>query len=189
MTEPPQRRVNYGGRQAAVLERDWPVAPPQPYRKAFRLRPGDHWRDAERSTTLRERYAIIDGEVVPVAVAIARELVSQGATWAFAAQVWAGRVVLIGPDLVCAAPDGAVGELLDALSQRHGGLDGLPRVLGGTADGGVLLREASDVGSRDRIGPKQHEFARAAFELLGPRLDLAVVEWGSAHAPGVARSA
>jgi hypothetical protein len=182
-----QRWLTYGDVPVAVLEREWVEASSQPYRKTYRLRPGQAWRDAEVSTSQRERYAVVAGEVVPVGVAIAREAVALGATWAYTTEMWAGRVVLLGPDLVCAASDGEVGRLLDELKAANDdGLAGLPDVIGGRPDGTVVMREARNLGSRDRLGPKQHEFARAARRVLGDRLDLAVVEWGRAAAPRAA---
>ncbi|MPY92405.1 MAG: hypothetical protein GEV08_04830 [Acidimicrobiia bacterium] len=182
-----QRWMTYGDVPVAVLERRWPEAPALPYRKTFRLRPGEAWDEADVSTSLRERYTLVDGEVVPVGVAIAREAVEDGATWAFATETFALRVVLLGPDLVCAAPEGAVAQLLGELREANGGgLGGLPDVIGGLPGGGVLMREAHNVASRDRLGSVHHEFARRARDLLGDRLDLAVVEWGGAAAPRAA---
>jgi hypothetical protein len=176
-----QRSVTYGDVPVAVLQRRWASAPPIPYRKTFRLRPGQAWDDADRSSTLRGRYALVDGEVVPVGVAIARELVEAGAGWAYATEVWAGRVVLLGPDLVCAASDGAVGALLSLLHKANGGYAGLPDVVG--LDGGrVVLRNARNLASREHLGSPEHAFARAARQLFGDRLDLALVEWGDAVA-------
>jgi hypothetical protein len=42
----------------------------------------------------------------------------------------------------------------------------------------VILREAKRPG-RDRLQRQQHDFARAARDVYGPCLDLAVVEWDS----------
>jgi hypothetical protein len=169
--------VTLGDGPVAVLRRSWGGAPAVAYRKSFRLRPGQAWHDADRSSSLRGRYALVDGEVLPVGVAIARELVASGAGWAYATEVWAGRVVLLGPDLVCAAADGAVGALLSLLRRANGSYAGLPDVVG-VAGGRVVLRSARDVAARERLASPHHEFARAARRLFGDRLDLAVVEWG-----------
>jgi hypothetical protein len=182
-----QRWVFYGDARVAVHERDWPVAPSEPYRKTYRLRPGQHWQDAELSTSVRARYALVDAEVVPVGVAIAREAMAKGAAWAYATEQWAGTVVLVGPDLRCVALDGAVGELVEELRLANGGvLGGLTDVVGRGADGRVLLREARNLDTREGLGSQQHGFARAAHERFGPDLDLAVVEWGGVHAPHTA---
>lgn len=145
------------------------------------------WDDADRSSSLRGRYALVGGEVVPVGVAIAREVVEGGAAWAYATEVWAGRVVLLGPDLVCVDVDGAVGALLSLLRKANGSYTGLPEVVGLHA-GRVVLRVVRDLARRQRLGSPQHAFARVARDLFGDRLDLAVVEWGgrAGAASGVA---
>lgn len=84
-----------------------------------------------------------------------------------------------GPDLICLPDNGPLPTLVAQLrAANRGRLGGLPDVIALFPDGKVALREAKNVAAKDRLGPKQHTFARAAQQLLGPRLDLALVEWG-----------
>ena len=179
MTSQP-RTAKYGDLEVPVLVRDWTSAPKQPYRKTYRLIPGQHWSEAPISERQWENYALLpDGQAVPVGALIAGELRAEGATSAVFTEMWAGRCVLVGPDLVCVREDGALAELLTKLRAAAGGsLGGLPDAIGLFPDGRVAMREAKNVRARDRIGRKQHRFARLARELLGERFDLAVVEWG-----------
>lgn len=119
-----------------------------------------------------------NGEAIPVGAAIVRELLAEGASCAVFTELWGG-VVLVGHDLRCVEEDGVIGELLDALRVATGrpGLGGLPDVIAVFPDGRVVMREAKKVSARDKLRPKQHDFADAAFRALGSRLDLAVVEW------------
>jgi hypothetical protein len=57
-------------------------------------------------------------------------------------------------------------------------LSGLPDVIAIFPDGRVATREAKNVATRERLRGNQHVFASATQNLLGNRLDLAVVEWG-----------
>jgi hypothetical protein len=89
-----------------------------------------------------------------------------------------GRLSVVDPDLICIEPPLALSKLLDDLRSANGGRwAGLPDAVGIFADGRVALREAK-VAKKDRLSAAQHGFARAARQLLGQRLDLAVVEWG-----------
>lgn len=178
----PARRIRYGDLGVPVLVRGWTAAPRQPYRKTYRLTPGQHWSEAPISERQWENYVLLpDGQAVPVGALLADELRAEGASSAVFTELWAGRCVLVGPDLVCVREDGALGELLAKLRAAAGGsLGGLPDVIGLFRDGRVVMREAKNVSAHDRIGRKQHRFARLARELLGQRLDLAVVEWGRA---------
>ena len=179
MTSQP-RKIRYGNLEVPVLVRSWTGAPRQPYRKTYGLVPGQHWGECQISELQWENYALLpSGQSVPVGSLIAGELRAEGATVAVFTELWAGRCVLIGPDLVCVRGDGALGELLTKLREAAGGrLGGLPDVIGLFPDGRVAMREAKNIRARDRIGPKQHAFARIAREVLGDQLDLAVVEWG-----------
>ncbi len=172
-------RIKFGDADVPVLEGSWPVAEKQPYRKTYRLKPGQHWRDASATPEQWENYVLLDdGEPIPVGAVIARELLAERASTAVFTELWGG-VVLVGADLVCLAERGPIQELLDALRRANGGtLAGLPDVIALFPNGRVAMREAKNVSARDRLGVKQNAFARAAQQLLGDKLDLAVVEWG-----------
>jgi hypothetical protein len=174
------RTARFGDSDVPVLVRGWKTAERMPYRKTYRLTPGQHWSEAAVSVGQWEHYALHgDGQAVPVGALIARELIELGATEAVFTELWAGRCVLVGPDLVCVAADGRFRELLDAFRHATGGrLGGLPDVLALFPEGRIAMREAKNVTAKDKVGPKQHAFARTAQRLLGERLDLAIVEWG-----------
>lgn len=182
--ESDRRGIKYGDAEVTVIERSWRSAERQPYRKPYSLKPGQHWKDATLTPAQWENYVLLDdGESVPVGVVIARELFAEGASSAVFTELWGG-VVLVGPDLVCIQAERALQELLDALKSASGGsLGGLPDVIGLFPDGRVAVREAKNVTAKDRLGPKQHAFAAVAQQLLGDRLDLAVVEWGYPNVP------
>jgi hypothetical protein len=174
-----QRTVLYGDDQVRVMERSWVSPSRLPYRKTYGLKPGQHWKEAPVTPEQWEHYVLRDGEPVPVGAVIASELLAEGASVAVFTELWGG-VVLVGADLVCVAEEGEIRELLDSLRVATGSrlLGGLPDVIGIFPDGRVAMRAAKNIGAKDRVGPKQHAFARAAQRLLGNRLDLAVVEWG-----------
>ncbi len=175
--------IRYGDWDVPVIRRSWPSAERQPYRKTYSLKPGQHWKDAPVTPAQWEHYVLLDdGDIVPVGVVIARELIAEGVTVAVFTELWGG-VVLVNHELVCVPEEGTLLELFEALraATESESLGGLPDVVALFPDGRVVMREAKNVGARDRLGKKQHEFARVAQRLLGVRLDLAVVEWG--HAP------
>lgn len=176
-----RRTIRYGDEDVPVIERSWSSPDRLPYRKTYGLKPGQHWKDAAVTPEQWEHYVLRDGEPVPVGAMIAQELLAEGATIAVFTELWGG-VVLVGADLVCVAEEGEIRQLLDSLRLATGSplLGGLPDVIGIFPDGRVAMREAKNIGAKDRVGPKQHAFARAAKRLLGDRLDLAVVEWGRA---------
>ncbi len=160
-----------------VIVRAWPCSLPMPYRKTYRLQPGESWRGAPTTDHQFEYYVQRDGEAIPVGAAIAREVIDDGAAWACFTEMWAGRIVLVGPDLVCLPHDGPAGDLVTQLRTAHGGLSGLPDVVGQHHDGRVIMREAKALKSNDRLSASQHAFARTAQDLFGDRLDVAVVSW------------
>ena len=182
--------IRYGDDQVPVIERTWRVAPLEPYRKTYVLKPGQRWTDAPTTPKQWEHYVQLDdGTSIPVGAAICRELMASGAISAVFTEMWGG-LVLVGPDLVCVGCDGEIGAVLKALRSANGGLlGGLPDVIGIFPDGRIAMREAKNIGAKDRLGPKQHAIAREARRLFGQRLDLAVVQWGRRERPiAVAKS-
>ena len=174
-----ERTMLYGDTEVPVIERSWASPDRLPYRKTYGLKPGEHWKDAPVTPEQWEHYVLREGEPVPVGAVIAGELLAEGASIAVFTELWGG-VVLVGADLVCVSEEGEIRQLLDSLRVATGSplLGGMPDVVAIFPDGKVAMREAKNVGAKDRVGPKQHAFARAAKRLLGNRLDLAVVEWG-----------
>jgi hypothetical protein len=179
MTNTP-RTAKYGDVEVPVFERDWPTTADRlPYWKTYGLKPGQHWKDAPVTHDQWEYYVLLDEGPVP-AGAIARELVAEGATSAVFTEMWGG-LVLVGPDLVCVNEQGDIRKVLDELREATGGkLGGLPDVIALFPNGRIAMREAKHISAnyKDRLGSKQHAFARVAKGLFGDRLDLAIVEWG-----------
>jgi len=174
------KTTKFGDWIVPVLRRDWVSAEQQPYRMTYQLTPGQLWGDAQTTEKQSESYALLpDGVAVPVGALIARELIASGASSAVFTELWAGKCICVGPDLICVPGEGPVHELLCELRAANNGLyGGLPDVIGLYRDGRVAMREAKNLAKKDRLGPKQHRFASAAQRLLGARLDLAVIEWG-----------
>jgi hypothetical protein len=176
-----RKTITYGGREVPVFERSWQASAPLPYKMTYKLKPGEHWNDAPTSHKQFENYVLLnDGQAVPVGIAIARELMEESAKSAVFTELWAGCLVLVGPDLICISADhGDFKELLaklrDANQSRFGGL---PDVIACFPDGRIAMREAKNLAAKDRLNSNQHKFAHAAYQLLGDQLDLAVVEWG-----------
>lgn len=172
------RTIKYGDTRVPVHERWWTAGPKVPYRKTYRLSPGQHWSNAESTPHQNEHYVLVEGQQLPVGAVIARELILEGATHAYFTEIW-GRVVFVGHDLVCVEAEGALAEFVSSMRAALAGrLYGLPDVLGFYPDGRVALREAKNVSAKDKLRPNQHNFARAAQRLFGARLDCAIVEWG-----------
>lgn len=174
-----ERTIRYGDANVPVIERFWRTAERLPYRKTYRLKPGQHWKEADVTPSQWEYYVLLDnGDAVPVGAVIAHELRVKGALSAVFTELWGG-VVLVNPDLVCVQEDGLIKELLDTIRAETGGrLGGLPDVIAMFPDGRVAMREAKNVEKKDRLRQNQHDFARVAQRLLGNKLDLAIVEWG-----------
>src|SRR5205807_3878882 len=138
--------------------------------------PGQHWKDAPVTQDQWEYYVQLDDGPVLGGAVIARELVADGATSAVFTEMWGG-LVLVSPDLVCVNEEGDIQKVLDELRVATGGsLAGLPDVIACFANGRIAMREAKHTSKRykDRLGPKQHAFARVAQRLFGDKLDLAV---------------
>jgi hypothetical protein len=177
---PSAKTIPYGDEQVPVHERLWSAPARRPYRKTYALKPGQQWRDMPVTEKQWEHYVVVGAAALPVGAVIARELMWEGASKAVFTEQWAGSLVLVGSDLVCVAEDGKLKEILDAVREETGGsLAGLPDVIGYFPDGRIAMREAKNVGAKDKLGPKQHEFAPVARRVFGDRLDLGVVEWGS----------
>jgi hypothetical protein len=150
------------------------------YRKTYSLTPGQMWVDAEVTEGQYEHLVDTDGGTVPVGVIIVRELLDDGADWAYATELWGPRPVLLNSEACCVAADGPVAELLramrDANAGRYGGLPDVTGVTGVTGDR-IHLREAKVGWGRDRLNPNQHDFLRSQRQAFGGRVDPAVVEW------------
>ena len=172
--------THYGDREVPLVKRFWKIAERRPYRKTYRLKPGQSWREADETPHQSESYVLLDdGDVIPVGAMIARELMSQGALSAVFTELWGG-VVLVNPDLICLSEEGSIKEVLDAIrAANNGKLGGLPDVLAIFPEGKICMREAK-IFKKDRLQKNQHDFARIAQTIFGNRLDLAVVEWGYA---------
>lgn len=150
----------------------------RPYFRTDLLKPGQSWSDAPTVGGYTEHYVRLDGQTLPVGVAIARELLREGAIEAVCTDLTLGRLRLIDCNLICVEATTAISEILQTLHAANGNRwAGLPDAIGIFPDGRIALREAK-VAKKDRLNKPQHEFARAARGVLGVRLDLAVVEWG-----------
>lgn len=175
-----QRTMKYGSLNVEVIRRPWRAAPRQPYRKTYGLKPGESWLDAPATEKQWECYVLEDdGRCVPVGAKIAQELMAEGAAQAAFVELWGGCVV-VDQTLTCIAPDGRIREILDAVRERNQGrLAGFPDVIGIFPDGRVALREAKCLDAKDKLNAPQHKLADLLRQLLGPDLDLKVVEWGA----------
>lgn len=186
MTRNATRTTRWGGADVEVLERAWPSARDVVgYRKTYALRPGERWRDAPVTLDQYEHLVDDNGEVLPVGVIIARELVESGADWAYCVELWGSGIVLLDVDAVCAPIHGPVATLLDELRAANGGrLGGLPDVIG-RSDHRIHFREAKLGRGRDALRPNQHAFMQAQRSRFGDLVDAAVVEWQvSEHSRG-----
>lgn len=125
-----------------------------------------------------EHVALVDGIELPVGVAIAAELMSDGADWAFSAEVFGGRLMLVDHSACCVHVSEQVALVVNPLREAHGSWRGFPDVVAAKGST-VIMREAKLDGGRDQLNANQHDFARLARTVLGDDLDLAVVEWGS----------
>ena len=169
----------YGDVEVPLLQRPWRKNHERlPYRKTYSLKPGQHWREAPSTTEQWEHYVHLPEGPVPVGAAIARELISEGASCAVFTECWGRGCVMMGPDLVCLEWNSEIATLLKKLRSANGDRwAGLPDVIALFPCGRIAMREAK-VAGKDKISETQHAFARSARALLGSRFDLAVVEWG-----------
>ena len=170
--------ILWGDDQVPLLYRDWTRHPTRlPYRKTYRLKPGQRWHDAPTTEDQWEHYVQLPDDVVPAGAVIARELIAEGAATALWTEVWGRRPVFMSTDLVAVEPTGELAEILQhlyAANRRRWG--GLPDVVAIFDSGRIAMREAK-VRGKDRLSKTQHPFSRIARALLGDRLDLAVIEW------------
>lgn len=171
--------IDVGGMAVPLLHREWKRhASRLPYRKTYRLKPGDNWHDAEVTEEQWEHYVHTDEGPIPVGAMIARELMRQGADTAVFTECWGRGCVLMNSQLACVAGDGELSSLLHRLKEANGNRwRGLPDVIALFPDNRVSMREAK-VAGKDRVSQTQHDFARVARGLLGSALDLAIVVWG-----------
>jgi hypothetical protein len=154
-----------------------------PYFRTDMLKPGEYWHQMPTDGKYTEHYVQLAEGPAPVGVVIARKLIEMGAIAAACTDLTLGRMKLIGGDFRCLVAEGCLGELLDQLrAANEGKWAGLSDAIGIFGDGRVALREAK-VAGKDPLSRAQHGFARVAQELLGDRLDLAVVEWSYEEAP------
>ena len=176
---PLDRTIKYGDEHVPLIERRWLRRKSMtPYFRTDLLKPGDSWRDAPIKGKYTEHYVQLADGPVPVGVLIARELHLQGASIAVCTDLTLGELRLLDPDLKVIEPPTVLEQLLTALRALNGGRwAGLPDAVAVFPHDRIVFREAK-VAKKDRLNPAQHAFARIARQLLGEKLDLAVVEWG-----------
>ena len=178
----------FGRASVPVLKREWPGAPCRPYRKAYSLKPGQSWHDAE--TGGQREYCALDckGNQVPATAMVARELKAEGASEAAFVELWSG-VTLVDEELICVDHSPCAGQLRSGNDHvetkrilslveaaRGGSLKGFPDVIAVFPDGRIAVREVKRAG-KDKVQEDQHEVADTLRDLFGQRLDLALVEW------------
>ena len=171
--------VKWGSFSVPLLRRDWKSSPKQPYRKTYALSRGQKWHEAPISSSQFEAYAQDDERgPVPVGALIAKELLSEGASTAAFVEMWAGRVVFVGSDLVCMSSDGPVGEAFQrAVTANENKAAGFPDVIGIFPDGRTAFREAKSRQRRDRLSQAQHRMADSIRKCFAAGAELAIVEW------------
>jgi hypothetical protein len=127
-------------------------------------------------TGTTEHIALVDGAELPIGVAIAAELMAEGADWAYSSEVFGARLVLLDHTASCVGVPDAVSLVASPLRAAHGRWGGFPDVV--AAKGSTVIMREAKLSGRDKLNANQHNFARLARCILGDRLDLAVVEWG-----------
>lgn len=172
--------MRWGDEDVAVETKPWRAASDvNGYRQTYKLMPGDRWIDAPLGEGQYENLVATDDGPLPVGLAIARELVNAGASWAVMVELWGG-LVLVNHEGVCVPLDGEVGQLLTVMRRANGGRWGGFADVVGLRGHRVIVREAKVAGGRDRLRPNQHQFLRAMRQHFGSDLDAAVVQWDTA---------
>src|SRR5580693_9090302 len=103
--------IRYGNEDVPIFRRNWTSAGGNvPYPATFKLRVGEHWKNAPKAPEYSEHYVLLRDDVIvypqdrqlglqyiPAGAAIARELVVEGASSAVWTECVFGNLVLIGP--------------------------------------------------------------------------------------------
>src|ERR1700694_5728500 len=122
--------ARWGDDDVPVIERSWPRHPNRlPYRKTYRLAPGDNWRDVATTDAQWEHYVQVEQEIIPAGAMIAHELMAEGAVTALWTECWGSQPVFISGDLRCVQCDGALRDILLTIRERNGRWAGLPDVV------------------------------------------------------------
>ena len=174
------KTIRYGSQEVKVLERIWEASPRKPYRKTYKLKPGQQWEEAEETEKQWETYVTTaNGSYEPVGARVAQELIEEGAESAGFIEMWCS-LVYVNHKLVCEEISGKLEDVLKTVKEANGGsLAGFPDVVGFFEDGRIVMREVKNLDSKDRLGPKQHALADVMLALFGDKLQLQVLEWRS----------
>src|SRR5512141_1748171 len=90
------KTITFGNTTVPLFQRDWRRARERlPYRKTYRLKPGESWHDAEVTDRQWEHYVHLEEGAIPVGAMIARELISEGASIAVFTECWGRGCVLM----------------------------------------------------------------------------------------------
>jgi hypothetical protein len=175
--------ILYGDVAVPVHSRSWKSGPRIPYKKTYSLKPGQHWKEAGETPKQSENYVLQeDGTQIPVGALIAKEFLEDGAECAYFIEMWHG-VVFVGPDLVCVDPPEIAKTFLKEMKHALGNLRGLPDAIGFYRDGKIRLHEAKHAGTKDKLQPSQHHFAKVARSIYGGKVEFGVTEWGYPEKP------
>ena len=169
--------IKFGDRKVKLFRRGWKSGKKIPYRMTYKLKPGQHWSEADETSKQGEGYVQTpEGNQIPVGARIAQELMDEGAEEAAFVELWGG-CVLVNHKLKCIPEEGAFGKVLATIrSANSGSLAGLPDVIAAFPNGKITFREAKR-SNKDKLQPNQHKMANLLRELFGERLDLGVVVW------------
>ena len=164
MTHP---TIKFGDRQVKLFRRRWKSGKKIPYRMTYKLKPGQHWSEADETLKARRRLCPnSEGNQIPVGARIAQELMDEGAEEAAFVELWGG-CVLVNHELKCIPEEGAFGKVLAKIrSANSGRLAGLPDVIAVFPNGKITFREAKR-SDKDKLQPNQHKMANLLRELFG----------------------